>query len=179
MSSRKQEPCWYARDTLGEVKHQGELKFQHSELLASGRHLYVTICWKNRWAATPTMSQPAHHPTWSPPYLPLPSGPPRWHPIGLPAHRQPPTTGGLQHHQMLSWNLPRRCRQTGLDGKGVTLELQRLKLYCSWTSYFLFFNCLFVLSAVWLSTISPCWFLWFSTFFLFLFVFLFSPSWFC
>jgi hypothetical protein len=30
---------------------------------------------------------------------------------------------------------------------------------------------LFVLFVVWLSTISPCWFLWFSIFFLFLFLF--------
>jgi hypothetical protein len=30
-----------------------------------------------------------------------------------------------------SSNLPRRCRQTGLDAKGVTLELLRLKFYCS------------------------------------------------
>jgi hypothetical protein len=33
---------------------------------------------------------------------------------------------------------------------------------------------LFVFFAVWLSTISPCWFLWFSFFFFFLFL-----SWFC
>jgi hypothetical protein len=31
-------------------------------------------------------------------------------------------TGGLQHLQMPALNLPRRCRQTGLDAKGVTPE---------------------------------------------------------
>jgi hypothetical protein len=40
-------------------------------------------------------------------------------------------TGGLQHHQTLAPNLPRRCRQTGLEAKGVTPELLRLKFYCS------------------------------------------------
>jgi hypothetical protein len=34
----------------------------------------------------------------------------------------PPTTGGLQHHQMLPLNLPRRHKQTGLASKGVTPE---------------------------------------------------------
>jgi hypothetical protein len=59
-------------------------------------------------------------------------------------------------------------RQTGLDAKGMTPELLWLKLYCSWTGDFfsLFFKCLFVLSAVWLSTISPYWFIWLSFFFL-------------
>jgi hypothetical protein len=38
-----------------------------------------------------------------------------------------PTTRGLQPHQMPAPNLPRRRRQTGLDAKGVTPELLRLK----------------------------------------------------
>jgi hypothetical protein len=40
-------------------------------------------------------------------------------------------TGGLQHCQMPDPNLPKRQRQTGLDAKGVTPELLRLKFYCS------------------------------------------------
>jgi hypothetical protein len=87
-------------------------------------------------------------------------------PVAIPAttsHRRAP-------------NLPRRSRQTGLNARGVTPELLRLKFYCSWTEdiffFFLFFKCLFVLFTVWLSTISPCWFLWFS-FFIFSFSFSF------
>jgi hypothetical protein len=41
---------------------------------------------------------------------------------------------------MLAPNLLRRCRQTGLDAKGVTQELLRLKCYCSWTGNFFFFS---------------------------------------
>jgi hypothetical protein len=40
-------------------------------------------------------------------------------------------TGGFLHCQMPAPNLPRRCRQTGLDAKGVTPELLRLIFYCS------------------------------------------------
>jgi hypothetical protein len=96
------------------------------------------------------------------------------------AYQLQPTTGGLQHHQTLAPNLPRRHRKTGLNAKGVTPELLRLKFYCSWTGdfffFFLFFKCLFVLLTVCpvncLSTISQFWFLWFS----FFFSLLFSPS---
>jgi hypothetical protein len=65
----------------------------------------------------------------------------------------PPANGGHQHHQTPAPNLPRRCRQTGLDAKGVITELLRLKFYCSWTGdsffIFLFFKCLFFLFTVW------------------------------
>jgi hypothetical protein len=40
-------------------------------------------------------------------------------------------TGGFRHCQMPAPNLPSRYRQTGLDAKGVTPELQTLKFYCS------------------------------------------------
>jgi hypothetical protein len=40
-------------------------------------------------------------------------------------------TGGLQYCQMQAPNLPRRCTQIGLDTKGVTPELLRLKFYGS------------------------------------------------
>jgi hypothetical protein len=36
-------------------------------------------------------------------------------------------------------NLPRRCRQKGLDAKGITPEVLRLKCCCSWTGNFFFF----------------------------------------
>jgi hypothetical protein len=82
------------------------------------------------WAAPP----PDHHPTGTLGHQPThPSGhcplecqataPPDSH---LPAHQaathQPLTTGGLQHHQTPSPNLPWRHIQTGLDAKGVTPE---------------------------------------------------------
>jgi phosphotransferase system glucose/maltose/N-acetylglucosamine-specific IIC component len=96
-------------------------------------------------------------------------------------------TGGLQHRQMQSPNLPGRprqtgekiSRQTGLDPKGVTPELQRLKFYGSRTRNFflLFFECLFVLFAVGCSTYVPVDFFG-SPFFSFFFFFLFL-SWFC
>jgi hypothetical protein len=134
---------------LAEVKHKGELKLWHPEPLACGRLLHATIHWKNKEADTP---------------MPLPG----LHPTG--AQGPCPNTGGLQHCQIPAPNLPRRCRQTGLKAKGATPELVRLKFYCSWTRNFsflfsLFFKCLFILFAVWLSTTSPCWFLWFSFFF--------------
>jgi hypothetical protein len=50
---------------------------------------------------------------------------------GLLAYQPPPVTGGLQHDQMPTPKLLRRCKQTGLDAKGVTTELLRLKFYCS------------------------------------------------
>jgi hypothetical protein len=61
---------------------------------------------------------------------------------------QQSATRGLQHHQIQVPNLPRRCRQAGLDAKGVTPKLLRLKFYCSWirnffSLYFFFsFTCL-------------------------------------
>jgi hypothetical protein len=52
-------------------------------------------------------------------------------------------TGGLLHRQTLALNLLRRCRQTGLDAKGVTPELLRMKFYCSqiWNFFFSLFVC--------------------------------------
>jgi hypothetical protein len=57
-----------------------------------------------------------------------------------------PTAHKKLLHAMLYWeyrraptspdagsNLPRRCRQTGIDAKRATPELLRLKFYCSWT----------------------------------------------
>jgi hypothetical protein len=166
---------------LAEVKHKGELKLQHLETLACGRLLHVTIHWKNRLAATrlppfrassPQASQAATH--W--PARLHPTSPPL---TGLLTHWLQPTTAGLQHHQMLAPNMPRRCKQIRLDVKWVTPELHRLKVYCSWTRdffpFFLFFKCLLILFTVWLSTISPYWFLWFSFFFFLFLLFLFSP----
>jgi hypothetical protein len=40
---------WEAGDTLDKVKHQGELKHQHTETLAPGRRLHATIYLKNVW----------------------------------------------------------------------------------------------------------------------------------
>jgi hypothetical protein len=96
----------------------------------------------------------------------------------------PPTIGGLQHHQTLNPNLPRRHRQTGMDAKGVTQEQLRLiLLFLNWWFYFFpFLKGLAVLFNVWSSTISPCWFLWFSFFFFFslsFFFFFLLLSWFC
>jgi hypothetical protein len=91
---------------LAEV-NQGELKIQHPEPLAHGRLLHTTIYRKNKRA---TMPPPSTRP------------PPR-----RPARPLPPATQGLEHHQMLATSLPRRHRQAGLDAKGVTAELLRLK----------------------------------------------------
>jgi hypothetical protein len=38
-------------------------------------------------------------------------------------------TGGLQHNQTLAPNLPRRCRQTGLDAKGETPTKTEIQLF--------------------------------------------------
>jgi hypothetical protein len=68
----------------------------------------------------PTLHRPARFPQWQAsahrPLVPC-----------LPAtrHRRAP-------------KLPRRHRQIGLDAKGVTPELLRLKFYCSWTIDFFF-----------------------------------------
>jgi hypothetical protein len=46
---------------LAEIKHQGESKLQHPELLAHGKFLHATLHWENRWAAAvaTTGSKPA------------------------------------------------------------------------------------------------------------------------
>jgi hypothetical protein len=64
-------------------------------------------------------SPPGHHPPTS-----LPA-----HQAAVPQAHQtplPPTTGGLEHHQMPAQKLPKRHIQTGLDAKGVTPEQLRL-----------------------------------------------------
>jgi hypothetical protein len=117
---------------LAKVKHQGELKLQHPELIACGRFLHITIHWKNRWAAahplafwTPTMQacqttaplgfHPTNplvlHPTRQLPANPLGC----LQPTSQLAHQPPPATGGLQHHKTPAPNLPRWHRQKGLD----------------------------------------------------------------
>jgi hypothetical protein len=125
-------------DTLGWGKAPGELKRPHPEPLTPGRLLHSTIQWKNKSAPTPTLSagtqapqnsQAAHQPTGSPVCSP---------PTGLLAHWLPPATAGLHHHQTPDPSLPVSRRQTGLDAKGVTPELPRLKFYCSWTRDFFF-----------------------------------------
>jgi hypothetical protein len=55
-------------------------------------------------------------------------------------------TEGLQDHQTLVPNLLRRCRQTGLDAKGATPELLKLKFYCSWALDFFFLFSFFLCS---------------------------------
>jgi hypothetical protein len=130
-------------------------------------------CWAaTSWSAGPPPTGP---PGQNSPKL-LPTSSPGHCPTGLLGHHPParqdaarllahwllPTTEGLQHHQMPAPNLPRKRRQTGPDAEGVTPEVLRLKFYSSWPGifvfFFLFLKCLFVLFAVWLSTISPCWF---------------------
>jgi hypothetical protein len=75
-------------------------------------------------------------------------------------------------------NLPRRCRQTELDAKGVTPELLRLKFYCFWTGNF--FSFLSVCLSCSLFDCPPSLPVDFfgSPFFSFFFFFLFL-SWFC
>jgi hypothetical protein len=132
---------WSPGDLLGKptrgvhdkVKGQGHRCRLH-ELLESGTLLRF-------WRHT------CHRPTKSPPCWPA-RPLPTCSPGRCLAHQLPPITGGPQHHQTLAPNLPRRCRQTGLNAKGVTSELLRLKFYYSWTGdcffFFLFFKCLFV-----------------------------------
>jgi hypothetical protein len=47
---------------LAEVKHKGELKLRHPELLACGSLLHTTIHCKNRWATIYTLPPPAQSP---------------------------------------------------------------------------------------------------------------------
>jgi hypothetical protein len=103
----------------------------------------------------------------------------------LPTHRPLPATGGLQHHQTPAPNLPRRCRKTGLDAKGVTPELLRLKFYCSWIRGF-FFSFLFSLSVCLVCclivhhiSLLISLVLHFFSFSSFLFLFFLLLSWFC
>jgi hypothetical protein len=65
-------------------------------------------------------------------------------------------------------SLPMRHRQTGLDAKRVIPELLRLRFYFSWIRNFSFLFKKYLFVFVWLSTISPCWFLWYSFSFPFL-----------
>jgi hypothetical protein len=134
------------------------------------------------------MAWPAGPPLASPPGL-CPSGPPGLSPTEQPncrspacrlAHWPPPTTERLQQHQTPAPNLPRRCRQTGLDAKGITPELLRLKFYCSWTRNFFFqFSLFFKCSSCLLSNCPlhlPVDFFGFSFFFRLFLLFLFFPS---
>jgi hypothetical protein len=149
------------------------------------------IHWKNRRASTPM-----HWLTASQPTGPLSQRPPRslpcqaatGQPTRPPPHRPPPhrptrpphATGQLQHHQTLAPKMPRRHKQTGLDAKGVTPELLRLKFYCSWTRdffflfpyFFLFFKCLCCL----MFNYPPSFPVDFFGFPFFFFLFLLSPS---
>jgi hypothetical protein len=135
---------------LAEVKHKRELKLQHPEPLAVEG--FSTSQHTERTGGPPPTHQPAmalSHQSAS--LLPhrsakLPSaGLPGHHPLTSPlAHQMLTPTGRLQQHQMPAPNLPRRCWQTGLDAKGVTPELLRLKFYCSWTEDFFLFIFLFL-----------------------------------
>jgi hypothetical protein len=102
---------------LAEVKHQGELKLWHPEPLACARLLHTMIHRKNRQATTTTLPLPAALPACQADTTQASQTTTHW---------LSPTTGGLQHHQMPAPNLPRRCRRTGLDAKGVTPKLLRL-----------------------------------------------------
>jgi hypothetical protein len=143
---------------LTEVKHKGELKLRHPESLACGRLLHTTIHWKNRWATCPLTHQlPA------PKVLGRPSADQTEYIRAWAAHGKKKKTKkkkqnsktlnpqpvksfsslqytekivGLQHLQTLAANLPRWCRQTGLDAKGIMPELLRLNFYCSSTGIF-------------------------------------------
>jgi hypothetical protein len=129
---------------LAEVKHQEDLKLWHPEPLAHESPLYTTVHWKNRQATIP-MQSPSHC---------TPAGWPGLCPACPPARQLSDcqaatcltgTIGGLQHHQTLSPNMPRRCRQAGLDSKGESPKLLRLKFYCYWNRDF-FFSFFFSLS---------------------------------
>jgi hypothetical protein len=189
MSSVNQGPCWDAGDMLGWGKAQGraETSAHWTPSLWKFSQWYDTL--KDQVAPIPLLSDgppPCHparlahcRPTKLQPAGPLGSHPP----AGPPAHQPIPTIGGLQYHQMPAPNLPRRCRQTGLYAKGITLEQLRLKFYCSWTWDFFSFFFLFSWSVHLvhcLSTISPWGFFWFSIVFSFFFYFFFLLlSWFC
>jgi hypothetical protein len=114
---------------LAEVKHKGELKVWHHKPLAYGR--YLQSLYTERTGRSPTPC--CHHGATT----------------CLPACRHttlcstgPPGRGGLQHYKTPAPNLPRRCRQTGLNAKGVTPELLRLKnlLFLKWEFLFSLFS---------------------------------------
>jgi hypothetical protein len=162
MSSRNQRPCWDVGDMLGWGKEQGKAKTSepctpslwksspHHNTLKEQANSHMG----NRHQAT--TYPPAHqasarlqaHRHVSPPGFCLIGPPAHWPPspgpptnhlaTAPPDHHLPPGTGVLQHHQKPAPNLPRRCRQTRLDAKGITPELVRLKFYCSWTGKFFF-----------------------------------------
>jgi hypothetical protein len=138
---------------LGHRLRLRELR-ESGTLLRCGRHIWVKWSTRESWnfgTQNPTEGVSMSRYTERTGRLPGPLGP---YPTGLPgchlptsllAHQPLPTTGGLQHYQMPAPNLPRRCRQTGLDAKGVTPKLLRLKFYSSWTGDF-FFSVLFFFS---------------------------------
>jgi hypothetical protein len=175
MSSVNQGPCWDTGDSLGWGKAQGRAETSahwttslwkaspcHNILKEQVGHHAATVCQAtapqaSQGSVTCQATRPTPHRTARlPPHGP--TGPPLASPPGyhLPAHWPLPTTGGLKHHQTLAPNLPRRCRQTGLDAKGVTPEQLRLK-FCSWTrNFFSFFFFLFSLSVYLSCSLSDC-----------------------
>jgi hypothetical protein len=157
---------------MAEVKHQGEL---NCGTLNPKTHERLSMSpYTERTSGLPPQRH-CHTTTIHPPACQSPPD----QPAGTPAtidHRRAPAPPDI------SPNLPRRCRQTGLDAKRVTPELLRQKFYCSWTGdfFFLFFNCLSC-SLFDCPPSLPVNFFgtpFFFSLFLFLFLF-FLLSWFC
>jgi hypothetical protein len=183
VSSGNQGPCWDAGDMLVWGKAPGRTETSTHWTPSSWKASPCHNTLKEQVGCCPTTGLPDLRPAGLPGRHLLAHCPPTMLPPTCCWHTSHClTTGGLQNHQRPAPDLPRRCRQIGLDAKGVTPELLRLKFYCSWTGdiFFLFFKCVFVLFTVWLSTISPCWFLLFSFFSLsFSSSFFLLLSWFC
>jgi hypothetical protein len=192
---------------LAEVKHKRELKLWHPELLACVRLLQpwyterigglppprcchpssglqatsskpvwetfsgsnrIFSCWSHTWLKKKNKKKKQNSKTLN--CQPVKG-------FSMPHYTE--KTRGLQHCQILAPNLPRRCRQTGLDVKGVTPELLRLKFYWSQTGNFLFLLSLSVCLSCSLFDCPPSLPVdFFGSPFFFLFFFLFLP-WFC
>jgi hypothetical protein len=122
----RRPPCTTARPLLTSLPglHPTE---QPSHCLAkepgcSSAVHWASILWACRASAPQNSQTTARWPTRLLPHRPARPPPAHW-PIGPstgpPAHQSLSTTGGLQQHQMPPPNMPRRCRQTGLDAKGA------------------------------------------------------------
>jgi hypothetical protein len=133
MNSVNQGPCWDTGDIHGRGKAQGK---------AETSPPWTPSPWKSSLCHDRLKEQAGCH-------LHVAAACP------LPA-RLPTTTGGLQHHQTPAPNLPRRCRQTALDAKGVTPELLKLKFYCSWARDFFSFSFFFSLSVCLSCSLFDC-----------------------
>jgi hypothetical protein len=120
VSSRNQGPCWDNGDTLSWNSSQWKATPYHntSPVGLLDHDLLPSQASTQQAPRTPACGDA------TPPGSCQPDSPP--------AEWQPLATGGLQQQQTPARRQPRRCKNTGMDAKGVTPEQLWQKFCCPW-----------------------------------------------